>query len=191
MRPSPWASSFGETTLAGPKWPSHGRKLQVGGMSEKRRPLSILGPNPRFPSVQVHLLERPGSAREPRRGPPLSQPEELVGESVACKAQRAPRGRAPRANWKLELRTGRPPTSPGWSRARGPEETQKRRSEGSATSGKTPSADTARAVHSPEPPSVACSLGAKFARVLGVGGGGWGPRARGKEMRTGETHLPS
>lgn len=152
---------------------------------------AILGPNPRFPSVQVHLLERPGSAREPRRGPPFHNRRSWLEKVSPVKPSEPPKAAPPGPTGSLNCEQGRPPASPEWSRALGPEETQKRRSEGSATSGKTPSADTARAVHSPEPPSVACSLGAKFARVLGVGGGGWGARARGKELRTGETHLPS
>lgn len=57
-------------------------------MLEERRPLvsSRTEPTP-VPNVQVHLLERRGSARQLRRAPlprpRLSEPEELVGKSVA------------------------------------------------------------------------------------------------------------
>ena len=75
-------------TGAVPEWPSPWRTLQVGKMLEERRPLvsSRTEPAP-VPNVQVHLLERRGSARQLRRAPlprpRLSEPEELVGKSVA------------------------------------------------------------------------------------------------------------
>ncbi|XP_039094738.1 translation initiation factor IF-2-like [Hyaena hyaena] len=162
-------------------------------MPEEKRPLSLLGPNPppQRPGPLVRAPRLCAKAEPPPPPPRLSQPEELVGKSVACKAQGALEGSAPRVHGELELRT-RPTShlprgvqSPG---PRGDQEKKERRFcylGQDSQSGRSPRF-TAGSRH----PFPAAS-GRSSPESLGweVRGGGREPEER--RWGPGATHLPS
>ena len=67
-------------------------------MLEERRPLvsSRTEPTP-LPSVQVHLLERQGSERELRRGPPFQNWRSWLAKVSPEKPNEPSKGSAPKA----------------------------------------------------------------------------------------------
>ena len=161
----------------------------MGKTLEERRPLvsSRTEPAP-LPSGQVHLFERPGSARQPRRGP-RTRPFRTGGvgwqkcrpRSLVSPRRAAPPGPAE----SLNCGPGRPPICPGWSRAPGRAKTWRRRSRGSATSGRALQAGAARhsgpgaAIRRPQP------RGEVRRESSGWEVRGWGPRTKGKEVGAG------
>ena len=91
----------------------------------------------------------------------------------------------------LNCGQGRPPICPGWSRALSRAKTWRRRSRGSATSSRA-SERTLPATQGREPPSAACSLGAKLAASpRGGRREGRGREPKGRMWEPGATHLPS
>lgn len=55
-----------------------------------------------IPSVQVHLLERPGSTREARRGPPFHNRRRRLAKVSPEKPSEPSKGSAPRAHLNCE-----------------------------------------------------------------------------------------
>lgn len=169
-----------------------GRRSRWEGSWRRGAPLSLFGASPptsTTPSIQVHLLERRGSAREPRRGALFQNRRSWLEKVSPEKPIEPSKGSAPRARRKTELRTRPISHLPQVVQNPGPGGDREKKARRfchlglDAQSGRSPPL-TARSRLPPPQASGLSSLG-----VLGVGGGGRGAESQregggGREQRT-------